>query len=127
MNVIDELKIINDKLDVIDEYSNTLSDELSKVDCKMQDLLHYIEFNKISVKWCYRMMKEMKELREKKRKIKNDMEILSKYNETKTKLLTSDNRKFLMTEIYKKDKQLNQPYKNREYTEEDMQKILKGV
>ena len=73
------------------------------------------------------MMKEMKELREKRRKIKNDMEILSKYNETKTKLLTSDNRKFLMTEIYKKDKQLNQPYKNREYTEEDMQKILKGV
>ena len=127
MNVIDELKIINDKLDVIDEYSNTLSDELSKVDCKMQDLLHYIEFNKISVKWCYRMMKEMKELRGKRRKIKNDMEILSKYNETKTKLLTSDNRKLLMTEIYKKDKQLNQPYKNREYTEEDMQKILKGV
>ena len=126
MNVIEEIKTISDKLDVIDEY-NTLNDELSKVDCKIQDLLHYIEFNKISVKGCYRMMKEIKELREQRRKIKNDMEILSKYNETKQKLLSSDNRKFLLTEIYKKEKQLSQPYKNREYTEEEMQRILKGV
>lgn len=127
MNVVDELRSITEKLDVIDNYNSTLNDELSKLDCKMQDLLHYIEFNKINVKWCYKMLKEMKQIREQRRKIKNDMELLSKYNETKTKLLSSDNRKFLMAELYKKDKQLNQPYKNREYTEEDMQQILKGV
>lgn len=126
MNVIEELKNVVDKLDILDEYSSTLNEELSKVDCKMQDLLHYIEFNKISVKWCYRMMKEMKNLREQRRKIKNDMELLSKYTEQKNKLLSSDNRKFFMAEIYKKDKLINQPYRNREYTEEDMQQIIKG-
>ena len=126
MNVIEELKNVVYKLDILDEYSSTLNEELSKVDCKMQDLLHYIEFNKISVKWCYRMIKEMKNLREQRRKIKNDMELLSKYTEQKNKLLSLDNRKFFMAEIYKKDKLINQPYRNREYTEEDMQQIIKG-
>lgn len=127
MNVIEEIKNIVDKLDKIDDYSDSLSDKLSVVDSKLQDLLHYIENNKINVLWCYRMIKEIKVLREERRKIKNDMELLSKYSEQKNKIISKENRQFLMTEIYKKEKLLGKNYTNKQYTEEEMQKILKGV
>lgn len=127
MDVIEEIKNIVDKLDRIDDYSDSLSDKLSVVDSKLQDLLHYIENNKINVLWCYRMIKEIKVLREERRKIKNDMELLSKYSEQKNKIISKENRQFLMTEIYKKEKTLGKNYTNKQYTEEEMQKILKGV
>ena len=127
MNVIDEIKEVVEKLDIIDEYSNSLTDNLSELDCKQQDLLHYIENNKINVLWCYRMIKEIKQIREKRRKVKNDMELLSKYNEQKNKMISKENRQFLLTEIYKKEKSLSKNYTNKQYTEEEMQKIIKGV
>lgn len=127
MDVIEEIKNIVEKLDKIDDYSDSLSDKLSVIDSKLQDLLHYIENNKINVLWCYRMVKEIKMLREERRKIKNDMELLSKYSEQKNKIISKENRQFLMTEIYKKEKLLGKNYTNKQYTEEEMQKILKGV
>lgn len=55
------------------------------------------------------------------------MDILSKYESNKTKLLTNNNRQFLVTELHKKEKSLDTEYKNRVYSEEDMNNILKGV
>lgn len=127
MNVTEEIKEVVERLDRIDEYNNSLTDNLSELDCKMQDLLHYIENNKINVLWCYRMIKEIKQIREQRRKVKNDMDLLSKYNEQKTKIISKENRQFLLTEIYKKEKTLSKNYTNKQYTEEEMQKIIKGV
>lgn len=127
MNVTEEIKEVVERLDRIDEYNNSLTDNLSELDCKQQDLLHYIENNKINVLWCYRMIKEIKQIREKRRKVKNDMELLSKYNEQKNKMISKENRQFLLAEIYKKEKMLSKNYTNKQYTEEEMQKIIKGV
>lgn len=127
MEVIKELQSIIGKLDKIDEYYSTLGDEFSKVDLKIQDLLHYIEFNTIQVKWCYRMVKELKMLREERRRIKNDMDILARYVEMKNRLLSTENRKMFLSEIHKREKQLDgRVYMNREYTEEEMNRIVKG-
>ena len=115
MNVIDEIKEVIDKLNKIDEYNSTLSSELSSLDNKQQDLLHYIENNKINILWCYRMIKEIKSVREKRRKVKNDMDVLIKY------------RQFLLSELFKKEKSLGKKYNNKKYTEEELQKILKGA
>lgn len=127
MNVAEEIKDVVERLDRIDEYNNSLTDNLSELDCKQQDLLHYIENNKINVLWCYRMIKEIKQIRQKRRKVKNDMELLSKYNEQKNKMISKENRQFLLAEIYKKEKMLSKNYTNKQYTEEEMQKIIKGV
>lgn len=127
MNVTEEIKEVVERLDRLDEYNTSLTDNLSELDCKQQDLLHYIENNKINVLWCYRMLKEIKQIRQKRRKVKNDMELLSKYNEQKTKIISKDNRQFLLTEIYKKEKMLSKNYTNKQYTDEEMQKIIKGV
>lgn len=128
MDVVEELKKAIEILNRIDDYSNSLTTELSELDSKEQDLLHYIEGNKINVLWCYRIVKEIKNVREERRKVKNDMSILSKYNETKAKLPSKECRQFLLADICKYSKILNNTkYKNRVYSEEEIQKILKGV
>ena len=127
MEVIEKIKSIVADLNELEEYASNLGNKLSEADSKTQDLLHYVEDNKLNIVWCYRYMKELKKIRLERRKIKNDIEIMTKYNENKTKLLSNlDNRNMLLSEIFKREKQLNIPYKNRQYTEEEMAGILKG-
>ena len=127
MDVIEKITQTINLLNEIDEYNSTLTDKLSKLDSKEQDLLHYIENNKIHIFWCYRMIKEIKNIRIERRKVKNDMELLFRFNEIKTKIISKENRQFILAEIHKKEKQLQTVYKNRQYTEEELQKIIKGV
>jgi len=127
MDVIQEITDIVNKLNEIDKYASTLQDKLRVENEKELDLLHYVENNKISMLWCYRFVKKMKDIRIDRRKIKNDIEILSRFADVKEKLSSETNRQFILAELHKKENQINQPYKNRQYTEEDMQKILKGV
>lgn len=128
MDVLKTIAEIVDKLNEIDNYDSGLSQLLSECDEREQDLLHYIENNKINMLWCYKYVRELKSIREKRRNIKNDMERIAKFKEHKTKLVsTIDNRQLMLAELNKREKQLNCPYKNRRYTEEDLQKVLKGV
>lgn len=124
MQVLDKINNAISTLNEIDEYDSTLNGRLSELDSKEQDLLHYIENNKISILWCYKMVNEIKTIRQERRRVKNDMDLLSKYNEIKNKLASKDNRQFIMPELYKKEKQLATVYKNRQYTMEDMEKIV---
>lgn len=128
MDVLKAITEIVDKLNEIDNYDSGLSQLLSECDEREQDLLHYIENNKINMLWCYKYVRELKSIREKRRNIKNDMERITKFKEHKTKLVsTIDNRQLMLAELNKREKQLNCPYKNRRYAEEELQKILKGV
>lgn len=127
MDIIEEITKIIEKLNIVDGYCNNLNNELNMLDEKTQDLLHYIENNKINAFSCYRIIKELKILRQRRRKVKQDIELSKKYQEQKNRLSSFDNRQFLLTELHKKEKQLHTEYKNRRYTEEDIQKILKGV
>ena len=52
------------------------------------------------------------------------MLIIDVYNKHKSKLPSYENRKFFMTEMYKMEKQLEAPYKNRQYKEGEIEKIL---
>lgn len=128
MDIIAEIKEIIDKIDKIDRYIGQLQNKLVTLEEKQLDWLHYIESNKISSFDAYRMSKEMKKIRNDRRKVKQDIEIARKYSEQKNKMVsTVENRKLLLEDLYKRKKQLETTYKNRQYTEEEMQKILKGV
>lgn len=124
-DVIKEIHNIIESLNEIDNYYESLTTRLSEIDQKTQDLLHYIEYNKISILWAYKYLVELKKLRIERRKIKNDMAILGKYSEHKNKLLSVSNRVFLLTEIHKVEKQLETPYKNRQYKDGEIEEILK--
>ena len=126
MEIVKTLQDIVNELDSIDTYDEGLAGRLSEIDQKIQDLLHYIETNKISILWSYKYMAELKKLRVERRQIKNDMYLLSKFNEHKNKIISSGNRQFLMREMYKAEKQLEIPYKNRQYKDGEIDEILKS-
>ena len=127
MNVIEEITTIVTLLNELDNYSSGLVNKISELDLKQQDLLHYIENNSLKTNECYRIIRELKKIRENRRQIKNDMDLMSKYNEQKTKLVSTDNRRFLLAEMHKRAKILGKSYTNKGYTDEELEAILKGV
>ena len=128
MDIVNKLAQTVDLLNEVDDYASTLTSKLSELDSKEQDLLHYIENNKINMLWCYRMVRQIKTIREARRKVKNDMELISRYKEMDGRIISGkDSRRFMMAELHKKEKQLQTTYKNRQYSEEDMQNILRGA
>lgn len=124
MEIIDEMEVIVNKLDELQTYIDSLPTALSVVDSKMCDLRHGIEFNKIRLKGYYRLFKEFKELTLERRKIKNDMELGRTLNTHLNKLLSGGNRDMLLHELKKTNGRLHQPYKNRVYTQEQMDYFL---
>lgn len=124
MDVLEELKNAINILNKVDEYKDSLVDKLSEQDKRLSDLEHYIEENKLSTNQCYRMIKEIKKQREIRRKIKNDYTILTNYENNINKLINHDNRRLLLEKVYKVNKSLETEYKNRIYTEEEINKIL---
>ena len=54
------------------------------------------------------------------------MELSAAFYNNKNKLISTENRKFLLIELHKKDKQLKTEYKNRYYQECEIENILKG-
>ena len=128
MDIMAKTKEVIDLLDQIEEYGHSLMPKLSELDSKEQDILHYIEANKINMLTCYNIVKKIKDIRVERRKVKNDRELMDKWHDMKTKLISnSNNRQFVLQELYKKDKSLQTTYKNRQYSEEDIRNILKGV
>ena len=127
MNVIEEVTTIVTLLNELDNYSSSLVNKISELDLRQQDLLHYIENNSLKTNECYRIIRELKKIRENRRQIKNDMDLMSKYNEQKIKLVSTDNRRFLLAEMHKREKILGKSYTNKGYTDEELESILKGV
>ena len=127
MDVMAQIKEALRLLNSIDEYGSTLVSRLSDLDSKEQDILHYIENNRLNPLWCYNILKKIKNIRMERRKVKNDIELMSKYNDLKNRLSSKDNREFILSQLHIKEKQLNTVYKNRKYSEEDIRDILKGI
>jgi len=57
MSLVNKIVKVNELLNEIDDYGNSLETKLSVVNGKIQDLLHYIENNRINVLWCYAVIK----------------------------------------------------------------------
>lgn len=126
INVISELENCIQILNRLDEYTSSLTEELSNYDKRTADLLHYIENNTLKAPQSCRIVKELKKIRQERRKIKNDMELTKVYRDNINKLINTDNRTMLMNKMYKTGKQLESEYQNRVYTQEELDDILKG-
>lgn len=126
MDVVKKITEAIDILNEVDVYSDSLNDRLNTLNSKQQDILHYIENNRINVLCCYNLVKTIKDIRMERRQVKKDIEMMSKFESVKNRIISKDNRPFILSELHKKEKQLDTVYKNRQYTEEDMKKILTG-
>ena len=126
MNIVYELDNSIQILNKVDEYIETLAEELSNYDKRTTDLLHYIENNNLNAPQSCKIIKEIKKIRLERRKIKKDMELSKVYKDNINKLVNKDSRNMLIAKLHKTEKQLETEYQNRIYTQEDIDNILKG-
>lgn len=124
MEIIEKVKEISELMNELQSYTNNLSANLQAADYRISDLLHLIEKDTLNTKACYRIVKELKKVRQERRKIKNDMEISKILNLNLNKLLGMENRQFLLAELNKTNNHLKTKYKNRIYTEEEIKKLI---
>lgn len=116
MNVLENIEKVVSILTEIEKYKETLNFQLSNYDCMTQDLLHYIEKENLdAIKMC-KVVRELKKIRLKRRKIKNDMELTRTFDNNKNKLINVENLSFLMSELARTNKRLHSEYKNRVYS-----------
>nr|DAP64636.1 MAG TPA: AT hook containing protein [Caudoviricetes sp.] len=122
--IIEKIKNAICILDDIDDMIRTQSIELQKVDYKLSDLYHLIENNELSDEASINVVKEIHDLRKERRSLNNEHDLELAYQNQKSKMIGNDSRQFIMTEINKTNKRLNSEYKNRVYTEEEIEKLI---
>ena len=127
MNIQNKIIEISKLLDDIDNFDASVPDKMTEYNNKLCDLNHYIENNTIDTKKAYRICKEFKAVLKERREFKNNVELLHEYQNNKLKLNNGiENRQILLSQIGKRAKHLNQPYKNRIYTEEELKEKIGG-
>lgn len=125
MTVLDKIKEAIELLEQNDEYYNELFELQSKTDKKIDYWLHYIELNNVPVTQSYKIIKEIKRLRQERRNYKNDFELIKVFKDNEQKMCNDSNRKILFNQVCKTDnKQQNAKYSYDAYTEEERDEIL---
>lgn len=124
-NILENIKQALNLLQENEERFNQLFADLSTADKKIDYWLHYIELNNIPVTHSYKIIKEIKKIREKRRVVKNELEIMKVFKDNEQKMVNSKNREVLLNCIYKtNNKQQSAKYNYDAYTEEEINDIL---
>lgn len=102
------------------------SDLQQEIDYKIQDILHYIENETIkpNSKQSYRLVKQLKELRSIRRKLKEEYEVYKTYLDNNGKMQNDSNRNILLSQLNNKLKSLDSEYNYRIYTKEQIEKYI---
>ena len=125
--ILEKIIEVSNILDEIDDFESSISSEMSNYNYKLSDLYHYVENNTMDTKKCYRLCKELKKVLKERRQFKNNVELVHEYKNNVQKLNNGkENRQLMLAAIGKRSKQLNQPYKNRVYSEEELKEIMEG-
>lgn len=125
MNVLDNIKTAITLLEQNEEYRDELNELQSITDRKIDYWLHYIELNPLKTAEAYRIIKEIKQLRNQRRIYKNDLELLKIFKDNEVKMCNASNRKILMNQVCKTaNKQENAKYSYDAYTEEEANEVL---
>lgn len=124
MEVLEKITQAIKLLQEIEKYKEELPTLQQEVDYRLSDLLHKIENDSLNAPQSCKIVKEIKKQRLIRRDYQNDYEILRTYTNNVNKLMNAGNREMLLSELKKTNNRLNQPYKNRVYTDEDMKELL---
>ena len=112
-------------LNEIDNNSENLFNTQSELDKKIDYWLHYIELENIPVTYSYKIIKEIKRLRQERRICKNEIALTKIFKENNQKLCNVQNREFLISQIQKTNrKQQTAQYNYDAYTKEEFNEIL---
>ncbi len=110
-----KITILTNTFKEINADFESLSIELSNQDKAIQDILHYIEFNNFSASKGYALAKEIQKIRNKRRKIKIKLDILSEIKSQDVKGFINGNIFDNIKKIYEYNQ--NKKYKPKIYTD----------
>ena len=128
MSVIENIKKAISLLEENENYYQELFELQSQTDKKIDYWLHYIELEKVPVTQSYKIIKEIKRLRNLRRQYKNEMALMRVFKDNEQKLCNISNRKILLNQICRTDnKQQNAKYSYDAYTSEEIEEILGGI
>ena len=121
------LKTLQDVVQTLEALENiiaTNSERQQEVDYKLSDWLHELQNNEnLDDAAMANIAKEIKKLRKERNAVRNESELISEYNKNKQKLFYPEQRQFLISAIQNRNSLLNQDYKNRVITKEEMSYI----
>lgn len=122
-------KIIN-TLDFLDEIENLNIESQNKrqiADQKEQDLLHYMEINKLKSYEMVRLVSEFEKVRKERREAKDSIEVITQFKSNILQMQTKAGREQLRNMLKRQEKKLkNRKYINRVYKEEELDRLIKG-
>lgn len=124
--VLKKIQDVIQGLNDLDEMYAENSQNQSKNDSEISDWLHVLQDDEsLDDEAIASIGKKIAELRKERNSLRNAYEIMKTFNENKNKLAHPDNRKFLTTSVHKTMKNLNQPYKNRIISEDEIHALKK--
>lgn len=121
--VLEKIKNIINCLDELDDYILELPNSQSKTDSLLSDYRHFLKENDFSEKCSYKVAGEIKKLEILRSELKEDNDMVNVFNTYKNRLLSKENRQFLLNELYKKTKEWGKPYRYRVLTEEEVEEL----
>lgn len=102
-----------------------LRNKLSEMDNRTQDIMHYLENNRLKAYEHTKLSMELKRVRQERRKIKNDMAIINEYKKNCMQLQSQKGREALKNIIKRQEKANNGKYHNRVYKDNELDLIIK--
>ncbi len=112
-------------LDELDELVNTNGERQSNIDLELSDWLHHLQnnFEVFSRASLANVAEKIGNLRLERASLRNEYELIKRYKELSNRMMSKDNRQFIISEIQKTMKNLNQPYQNRIIDEKMIAKV----
>lgn len=121
------LKLLQDVVNALENLENIIAtngERQQEVDYKLSDWLHELQNNEdLDDAAMANIAKEIKKLRKERSSLRNENELINEFNKHKQKLFFPEQRQFLINAIKNRNSLLNQDYKNRVVTKEEMEFI----
>lgn len=122
--LLEKIKNVISLLNEIDSLGEECSQKQSKTDLELSDWLHILQHEDNNDDELVKISKRIKELRKERESLNYEWELLKVWNANRTKLVSTNNREFLLHELDKTFNQFNKKYNNRVLTEEKVAEVL---
>jgi hypothetical protein len=113
-------------LNKVENSKQKLEEEITQLDDKTQDLLHYLEYNEFNNYYLGKIANELQSIRRTRRTKKNELALVDYLTAHSLKLNNNANREFIIQSLKKTSKETNNTrWCNRVYVEEELEIIAR--
>ena len=114
-----------DFLNEVDDLEKNSREKISESDNRIQDLMHYLENNKLKNYEYIRFAVELKRVRDERRENKNKLALINEFKKNMLQLQNEKGREALKNIIKRQEKLNNGKYHNRIYKQEELDFLIK--